>query len=577
MALAETLSSSVPANSGAAASTSPRLPTHLRGLKDLPIVRQVLLLLAIAGAVAGGVYAFHWSQQPGQVALFAELAGADAAAAAEALRAAGLPYRLDAASGKLTVDAGSVHEARLLLASQGLPKATASGFEMMQEDPGLGVSTFLEGARYNHALETELARSVALLASVKAARVHLAIPKPSAFTRPEVGASASVLVNLHPGRELEAGQVEAIVHMVASSVAGLKTERVTVIDQFGRLKSGQDDDALAISTEQFDYTRRVEADYARRIEQLLAPITGAGRISTQVAAELDYSQTEEARERYEPDRAVLRSETTSEQTTRGPASPQGVPGALTNQPPQAQPALPLNALAAQGDAQAPVSESRNASRSFEVDRTLSHTRQPMGRLKKLTVAVLVDDLSRPDGKGGSTIKALSAEELARIESLVRDAVGFDAVRGDRVTVQNLSFLPTETLEPVADLPIWMQPQVQNLLRHGFGLLAIVVLVFAALRPALKVLLAPAPQPVSLDAPVGMIAHHPEGAAPGAGRGRAGQDQVLQADEEDDSPEPFEVSGPYEKKLQSARNAVAQDPKRVAQVVKSWLAEDAGAG
>ena len=249
---------------------------------------------------------------------------------------------------------------------------------------------------------------------------------------------------------------------------------------------------------------------------------------------------------------------------------------MTNQPPQTQPALPLNALAAQGDAQAPVSESRNASRSFEVDRTLSHTRQPMGRLKKLTVAVLVDDLSRPDGKGGSTIKALSAEELARIESLVRDAVGFDAARGDRVTVQNVSFLPTETLEPVADLPIWMQPQVQNLLRHGFGLLAIVVLVFAALRPALKVLLAPAPQPVSLDAPVGMIAHHPEGAAPGAGRGRAGQDQVLQADEEDDSPEPFEVSGPYEKKLQSARNAVAQDPKRVAQVVKSWLAEDVGA-
>jgi flagellar M-ring protein FliF len=469
-----------------------------------------------------------------------------------------------------------VHVARLLLASQGLPKATASGFEMMQEDPGLGVSTFLEGARYNHALETELARSIALLAPVKAARVHLAIPKPSAFARPDAGASASVLVNLYPGRELEAGQVEAIVHMVASSVAGLKTERVTVVDQFGRLKSGQDEDALAISTEQFDYTRRVEADYARRIEQLLAPITGAGRISTQVAAELDYSQTEEARERYEPDRAVLRSETTSEQTTRGPAGPQGVPGALTNQPPQAQPALPLNALAGQNEAQGPVNESRNATRSFEVDRTLSHTRLPMGRLKKLTVAVLVDDLSRPDGKGGSTIKPLTAEELARIESLVRDAVGFDAARGDRVTVQNVSFLPTETLEPVADLPIWMQPQVQNLLRHGFGLLAIVVLVFAALRPALKVLLAPSPQPVSLDSPVGMIAHHPDGAAPGTGKGRSRQDQVLQADEEEDTPEPFEVSGPYEKKLQSARNAVAQDPKRVAQVVKSWLAEDVGA-
>ncbi|WP_420465782.1 flagellar basal-body MS-ring/collar protein FliF [Panacagrimonas sp.] len=563
MALAETAAPPLPAG----------IPTHLRAVKDLPIVRQLLLLVGIAAAVAGGIYAFTWSQRPGQVVLFPELAGQDAAAASEVLRSNGIEYRLDSSSGALTVAAGQAHEARLLLASQGLPKASANGFEMMAQDPGLGVSSFLEGARYNHALETELSRSVALLAPVKAARVHLAIPKPTAFARAEQGASASVLVNLHPGRELEASQVQAIVHMVASSVSGLKPERVTVVDQFGRLKSGQDDDALSVSTEQFDYARRVEADYVRRIEQLLAPVTGAGKISTQVAAELDFSQTEEARESYAPDRSVLRAEVTSEQKTSGPPGPQGVPGALSNQPPQAQPALPLNALAGQTqDANAaPVNESRNASRSFEVDRTLSHTRQPVGRLKKLTVAVLVDDLPRPDGKGGSSLKPLAPEEIARVEALVRDAVGFDANRGDRVTVQNVSFMPELPIVEAAALPIWMQPQTQTMLRHGFGLLAVLVLIFAALRPALKVLLTPTPMPgPALQSTLGAIEHQPDARDAVGSRSRK---RSLEAEPEEEEPSPLDISGPYEKKLHTARSVVAQDPKRVAQVVKSWLSED----
>ena len=191
-------------------------PLHLRGLKELPIVRQLLLLIGMAAAIAGGIFIFNWSQQPGRTAIFPELAGQDASAAADALRTAGIEYELDAVTGRLMVDGAKVHEARLLLASQGLPRSGGeSGFEMMQQDPGMGVSSFLEGARYNHALETELARSVGRLAPVKGARVHLAIPKPSAFARPGDGASASVLVELHPGRTLEANQVQAIVHMVA--------------------------------------------------------------------------------------------------------------------------------------------------------------------------------------------------------------------------------------------------------------------------------------------------------------------------------------------------------------------------
>lgn len=544
------------------------LPTSLRGLKELPIVRQLLLLAGIAAAVAGGVYVFNWSQEPGQTVLFPELVGQDASAAAEALRTANIEYKLDPVSGALTVAGAQVHEARMLLAAQGLPRSGNSGFESMQQDPGMGVSSFLEGARYNHALETELSRSIALLSPVKAARVHLAIPKPSAFARPGDGASASVLVELHPGRSLEANQVQAIVHMVASSVPTLTPARVTVVDQFGRLVSGKENDELAMSAEQFDHARRVEADYVRRVEQLLAPIAGPGKVSTQVAADLDFSVTEEAQETYAPDKTVVRSEQTSEQTTSGPGGAQGVPGAVSNQPPQAQPALPLNQLLGQPAAagEAPVNKSSSATRNYEVDRKLSHTRQPVGRLKKLSIAVLVDNLPKPDGKGGTTLQPLGAEELKKVEELVKDAVGFDATRGDRVTVQNVSFLPAAPIDAAEATPIWQQPMVQNVIRHAFGLLAIVVLIFAALRPALKVLLAPSPRAALQQQAGGMFAQAGGAEALPRGSGRA-----LAVEEEDEPP--LDTKGPYEKKLATARTAVAQDPKRVAQVVKSWLAED----
>ncbi len=551
---------------------------HLRGLKDLPIVRQVLLLVGIAAAIAGGIAIFKWSQQPGRIELFPELVGQDASAAAEALRAANIDYDLDPLTGRLMVAGGQVHEARLLLASQGLPKSGDTGFETMAQDPGMGVSSFLEGARYNHALETELARSVGRLSPVKAARVHLAIPKASAFMRPGDGASASVLVELQPGRSLEANQVEAIVHMVASSVPNLAAPKVTVIDQYGRLLSGKDNDELAASAEQFEHARRVEADYVRRVEALLLPITGPGKISTQVSADLDFSVTEEAKETYAPDKTVVRSEQTSEQSTSGPGgAAQGVPGATSNQPPQLQPQLLVNQLlgqpAAPGAAPAaetPVNQSRNATRNYEVDRTLSHTRQAVGRLRKLSIAVLVDNLPRPDGKGGTVMQPLAAEDLKKIETLVRDAVGFDETRGDRVTVQNVGFLAAAAMETEAATPIWQQPQVQTLIRHGFGLLAILVLIFAALRPALKVLLAPPPV---TPRPVigGVLVRDEDGdGTPGRAGSRRGAGNAAV---DEDEGEVIDTAGPYEKKLAAARNAVGQDPKRVAQVVKSWLAEE----
>jgi len=302
---------------------------QLRGLKDVPALRQLALLLGLALAVAGGVALFTWSQQPNYVPVYPGLAEKDAGEVMEALRAAGTPVRLDPASGSVSVPGDKVYEARMKLAAQGLPKGSAQGFEMIQQDQGLGTSQFIENARFQLALETELARTVSSLQPVKAARVHLALPKASAFVRSRDSASASVLVELYPGRQLDQGQVSSIVHIVASSVADLAPASVTVIDQYGHLLTQADpDSSLAQSAVQFDQAHRLEADYVRRINELLTPMLGPGKVSAQVAADMDFSVTEEARESYRPDSAAVRRRAF-------PAPP------ATSRPPQRRPSRPI--------------------------------------------------------------------------------------------------------------------------------------------------------------------------------------------------------------------------------------------
>uniref|UniRef100_UPI0025D49DB3 flagellar basal-body MS-ring/collar protein FliF n=1 Tax=Nevskia sp. TaxID=1929292 RepID=UPI0025D49DB3 len=291
-----------------------------RKLQDLPAVRQLMAIAGIALAIAAGITLFFWAQKPNQAPLYPNLGEKDSAEVADALRAAGIEFKLDGASGSVTVPADKVHEARLRLASQGLPKGSSLGMEMIREEQGFGTSQFIETARYQLALETELSRTIGSLMSVKSSRVHLALPKPSAFARSRDQASASVLLELHPGRQLEAGQVASIVHMVASSVPNLQPSAVTVIDQYGHLLTGDGNNSEAdASSEQFSFARRVEADYVRRIEQLLAPMMGAGRVSAQVSADVDFSVTEEAREAYNPNPQAIRSEQTSEEATRNGA------------------------------------------------------------------------------------------------------------------------------------------------------------------------------------------------------------------------------------------------------------------
>lgn len=548
----------------------------IRSLKDVPGLRQVALLLGISLAIAVGISLFFWSQKPNFAPLYTNLGDKDSAEIANALRAAGIEFHQDGASGAVTVPADKVYNARLQLASQGLPKGTAQGMELIQQEQGFGTSQFIENARYQLALETELARTIGSLLSVKAARVHLALPKPSAFARTRDEASASVVLELYPGRQLEPGQVSSIVHVVASSVPNMQTSAVTVVDQYGHLLTqDQPNSEAAQSTEQFVYARRVESDYVRRIEQLLMPMMGAGRVSAQVAADLDFNITEEAREAYNPNPQAIRSEQTTEESSRGAAPlAQGVPGATSNQPPSPAQAVPLNNVTANGAPNAtttttegPNSQTRSATRNFELDKTISHTRQSVGRVRRLSIAVLVDHIPKPDpnSNGALALAALTPEELTRVEALVKEAVGFDEKRGDTVTVQNAPFIAAEALVPPPPLPLWQRADVRDYARQGLGALILVLLGLMVVRPMLKNLISPAPPqaPESVDGVLEAMANRDDAM-------KLHEDRLSISAEADSQPEMPKV---YEQKLVVARAAVAQDPKRVAQLVKNWIGSE----
>lgn len=526
-----------------------------------PSLKPLAMLIGIAAAVAAGVGVVLWSKEPTYALLYGNLGQQDAAQIAQALDASGVPYKLDATTGAITVPADRVHDARLKLAGQGLPEGDG-GFAVLSKDPGFGVSQFMEGARYQHALETELARTISNLQAVEGARVHLALPRQSAFVRDRRAPSASVFLQLKPGRRLESQQVTAIANLVASSIPELESGQVTVVDQQGRLLSAPGgDDEFAVREKQLEIARNLEERYTSRIESLLAPLVGIGRVRAQVVADVELSTTEEAREQYRPDSQIVRSEQTAEETSRNGAGPQGVPGALTNQPPTPGVALPPGAAAtpaadasdqnaaAPNVVAPPDNTSRQSTRNYEIDRTVAYTKQPAGRLKRLTVAVLVDNLRSTDEDGNVTETPLTAEQIENITRLVKDAVGFNEERGDSVNVVNASFRgemqPEEVL--VDTIPLWQNPLVRDIAKLLAGLIVLIVLVVSVLRPLVRGLLA-APKPAYTPALPG-----PEVQQVEASTSAAALD--------------------YEGQIAQARSLVNQDPARVAQVVKSWVGND----
>jgi flagellar M-ring protein FliF len=593
--MAEAAVANVPAK---AAPGEPKGPlfglSFLENLAEMSVLRQLGLLVGLAASVAIGFAVVLWSQQPDYRPLYGSLNGMDATQVVDTLTTSGIDYTIEPNSGALLVKADDLARARMRLAAAGVaPTDTSVGFEILDREQGLGTSQFMEATRYRRGLEGELARTVASLNNVKAARVHLAMPKASFFVRDERKPSASVLVELYPGRNLEPSQVMAIVNLVATSVPELDKGQVTVVDQKGNLLSDQQElSELTMAGKQFDYTRRMDTLFTQRVHNILQPVLGTGRYKAEVSADVDFSAVESTSEMFNPDQPALRSEQQVNEQRQSSLPPQGVPGALSNQPPgpaaapqqaagAAPPAGPIAAGQPLVDANGqqimdpatgqpmlapyPADKREQSTRNFELDRSISYTRQQQGRLRRLSVAVVVDDQVRVDPATGESSRVpWTADDLARFTRLVQDSVGFDASRGDSVSVINTAF--TASLgEEIPDIPFYTQPWFWDIVKQVLGVLFILVLVFGVLRPVLNNIT-------------------------GGGRGKdlAGSGDVelgemggLGGELSDDrvslgGPQSIMLPSPsegYDAQLNAIKSLVAEDPGRVAQVVKEWINAD----
>lgn len=515
-----------------------------------PAVKQILLLVGLAAAVAAGIFMVMWAQGENMTQLYSGLADRDLGEITAQLDSANVPYEVDAASGSLLVPADRKYEVRMQLAAADLPRGTGFGIEEMPERSSFGQTPFMENALYVRAVETELARTIGSLQSVESARVHLALPPQSVFLRQKREPSASVMLRLFSGRRLDDEQVQSVVHLVASSVPDLTPSRVTVVDQTGALLTGQSDSATNLTNAQFEYRRELEADYAQRIQSLVGSIVGSDRVRASVSADLDFTETEQTRESFDPNVQLVRSEQTVEDTRRGDGI-RGVPGALSNQPPEVT-APPAGANGATAATAEPQSTSRSATRNFELDKTVSHTRQAMGTIQRLSIGVLVDN--KPGANARAPTVPLTEQEIASLTDIVRQAVGFDEARGDTISVVNSAFQQAAQAAQPAAPAFWENPTLWSIARQVFGAALVLALAYFVLRPMMQVLTRPqpiAPSPASVE-----YAAQLQPLMTAGGRAMA-------------------LPMGYDDRMAAARSVAGQDPRQVAQVVRNWVAEDNG--
>jgi flagellar M-ring protein FliF len=542
------------------------VPSPPRGIADIPGLKQIGLLAGVAAAIAAAIWLVLWSQGQNYTVLYGQLSERESGQVMDALTAAGIEFKLNP-SGAVSVPESKVQEARIRLATQGLPQSDSMGIEMIQKESALGSSSMMESARYQSVLETELARTIVKVQGVQTARVHLALPKPTVFLRDARKATASVMLQLYPGRRLEPGQVAAIVHLVASSVPELAASDVTLVDQAGTLLNSPDENAeQAAGTRQFAYTRKLEESYQRRIIELLEPMIGPGRVRATVTADMDFTVTEETRENYDPQKTAVRSEQTSNEQRRGGDGVEGIPGALSNQPPgtSGAPAIPGAATpgnpAAPGAAQTtaaaggPSSTAQRSTRNFEVDRTLSYVKQPVGVLKRLNVGVVLDDWQKTDADGKVTTAPMSDTDIKRFSQLVRESMGLKEDRGDQLNVLNQAFKSGPAMGAVDSLPLWQTPWFKQLAKQIVGAALVLVVAFLVLRPLMKSLTKSVPRLT-------------------AGGGDAGDLEGDRVSISGQGGKAIKLAPSFEQQIAAARTLVGQDPRRAAQVVKDWVSAD----
>lgn len=542
------------------------------GLKEMvasgAIYRHATGLLALAGVITLGIGLIMWASKPTFVPVFDRMNSHDAQSMAETLRAGNIPFQIENNSGLILVPATQVQQARMKLSAEGLANSAGIGLEVLDKDQRLGTSQFVEKARYHHALETELSRTISSMRNVDSARVHLAVPKQSVFIRDRAKPTASVMIKALPGRTVEDNQVTAIVHLVASSVPYLDSEKVTVVDQWGRLLSSSGDKSgMGIATEQFDYTRKLEDSYAKRIEELLTPILGHGRVRTKVSAELDFSVREESKEQFDSDNAQVRSESTQEQRSNGAAGAAGIPGALSNQPPGK--GTTKNNKDDKDGNQEPSNISTQATRNYELDKTITHSRKSQGTLQRLSIAVLVDDKTSTNEAGETVRTALTEDEIQTLTDIVKNSIGFNQARGDSVAIFNQAFQAPAEIEPITGPAFYEQPWVWSMAKQILVGIAILLLVVMVARPAMRNLKSQTPagqNPQLANNPKDTLAADQVSLTyAGSNQGQNAQANLAQL------PAPPEAYGDL---ITMARGMAQEDPKRVAKVIKTWVQENA---
>lgn len=533
-----------------------------KGMSALPIVRQLGLLIGLAASIALGVAVVLWMQTPNYTRLPGQLSGQTLNDVINVLERNNIRYDVDTSSGSIMVDSKKINEAKLKLASENLSLSAGHGFEMIEKEQGFGTSSFLQKARYKRAIEGELARTIASMRSVQSARVHLALPKESAFIRNNKQASASVFISTIPGHNIEKNQIASITNLVASSIANLKTSQVTIVDDKGKLLSNAESaDMMGLTTSQLDFTRNIEKTFVARIERMLNPIVGLGNVRAQVTADVDFTQVESTEESFNPDLPAIRSEQSSEEASQG-SSQGGVPGALTNQPP-ANAAAPQQAnQQTTATTQGSNRTSRRSTKNYELDKTISHTRKRAGSVKKLSIAVVLDNkktaapAAAPNAADGAVVVAQSVpytqQEITRITTLVKETVGFNALRGDSVSVVNVPFTKVE-FEALPEEAIYEQPWVWDIAKQVLGALAVLFVIFGVLKPAMKTLAIAPPIVKEIS-----------------NSGDDIEDDQLSLSGEDKERKALEAN--YENNLQEAQSLAAQEPKLVLQVVNNWMNE-----
>ncbi len=549
---------------------TPASPNWLQRLSALDRAQRMRLGAGVALLVAAAVAAVVMGRQPDYRVLFSNLGDKDGGAVVAQLSQMNVPYKYSEGGGAILIPAERVHDVRLRLATQGLPKGSVAGFELMESNK-FGMTQFQERLNFQRGLEGELTRSIQALSSVQSARVHLALPNQNGFFREQQKPSASVLVSLHPGRILDRAQLAGIVHLVASSVPELAPSAVSVLDDTGKLLSQSPDSAAGaeINAQQLLYVQQLEQQYSRRIMDILEPVVGRDNVKAQVTAEVDFSQTESTSEQFRPnqtpDSSAVRSQQVLESRGSATKTATGVPGAVANQPP-APSAAPINGAnpAPNAGGQQGTEEQTNKRESttnYEVDKTVKVVRGSTGAVKRLSAAVVVNYQSAED-KGKTVTKALTPEQIEQMTALVRETIGFNRERGDSVNLMNTPFQVTAV--PTADTPLWKQPEVVDLAKTfawpvGAVLFAALVLM-GLVRPALKgsaPAKATAAKPVAggqLDALEAETPERPALAAPSR------KDEVLPAT-------------PEQLRLEDARVLAKENPVAVANILKTWLNGD----